>query len=115
MRRLCRSHIGSNRDNHSDVSGERRRAGADEESDCRQHAELIGYSSCAPQEDKQHGSHHTNRLVLTVHVGARSLLNRFRNFLHLRVAGIQLEHPHGEIQAIGNTGHRRNQSKGHNR
>ena len=115
MGRLRRADIRAHRDDHADIAGNRRGAGADQETDRRQQAEFIRSQTTRPQNGEQHGRHDADRPVLAVHVGARALLNRLGNFLHLGVAGVELEHPHGQIQAVGNPGHRSYQRERDNR
>ena len=105
MRRLCCADVGAYRDDHADVSGERRRAGTHEKTHGSQNAELIGKGSGTGQQHEQHCRHDPDRPVLPVHVCAGSFLNSLRNLLHLRVAGVQFEHPHRKVQTVGDAGH----------
>ncbi len=112
---LSGPHIGPDRDDHADVAGDRRCAGAHQKSDGRQDPELVGDGAGARQHDEEHRRDDADGLVLPVHVGTGAFLDGLGNFLHLRVAGVELEHPHRKVEAVGNTGHRCNQCKRNNR
>ena len=88
-RRFRGAHVGAHRDVHSDVAGEPGEHRADQESERGRPAQR-GHQA---DHQEQHRAGAADRHVLAIEVGARALLHRGGDLLHLLVAGRQAQDP----------------------
>jgi hypothetical protein len=86
-RRFGRADIGPHRDIHADETGRAGQHGANQETECRQPAELGNQ----PDDEEENDADHGDGLVLPAQIRFRPLLDGFGDLLHTLVAGGQRE------------------------